>query len=595
MKCSIIIPTRLRAELLRETLDSLASQTATDYEVIVVCDGADIATSDMAAKHRAPYPLRWIFHSANRGPAIARNSGAAAAAGELLLFLDDDVSASTDCIRHHCTRHANAYRKKLVVIGEIIQTYRCVPDSFCERAVRQEWNKWWQELHNQRLHAEKTGASTIERLACLGVNCSVPRSLFLQSGGYDAVMCPIDEDMELGYRLHRSGVQFAYEPLAVVTHNDTKILSKYFTDCWRNSGPLDAYRVTQKGQRCAQTQTLIGIHRGNALRRCKARLAWEHPKSFRRLAQLSRSLAETTKSRPLVSLWTRLLMAAEYWDGVRRAGLTKDHLRQLAGQPLPILLFHSIARPQRPNERTYYTAPRRFRRFLKWIKLAGYSPATAEEWARGEAPPQSVALHFDDAYDDFYTEVFPLLAHTAFKPTLFVVVDHIGKTNSWDARWGLRSRKLLSREQIRELHRHGVRIGSHSLTHASLPNCSDAELARELGESKLRLEDLLGAPVTSFAYPWGKVDGRVRVAVAEAGYELGMSCEPGLNCWQDPLCMRRIDVSDTDTLLDFHVKLATGYDWKQEGRNWLRRLLPSRQSIPRSASAPAAQDASTKG
>ena len=73
---SIIIPTCQRAELLPETLNSLASQSEGDFEVIVVCDGEDPQTRALSEGCSADYPLRWIFVPENQGLPSARNAGA---------------------------------------------------------------------------------------------------------------------------------------------------------------------------------------------------------------------------------------------------------------------------------------------------------------------------------------------------------------------------------------------------------------------------------------------------------------------------------------------------------------------------------------
>jgi glycosyltransferase involved in cell wall biosynthesis len=87
---SAIIPTRNRAALLRETLDSVTSQTGQgdlfDLETIVVDDAS---TDDTPAVVGA-YPVRYIRHEVNRGVGGARNTGIAASRGQYVAFLDDD-------------------------------------------------------------------------------------------------------------------------------------------------------------------------------------------------------------------------------------------------------------------------------------------------------------------------------------------------------------------------------------------------------------------------------------------------------------------------------------------------------------------------
>ncbi len=82
-----MIPTYNRADLLRETLESVFRQEDRDFEVIVVDDGSKEDLSGVAAE----YAGRLIFlRQANAGPAEARNNGVRNAQGDYVAFLDSD-------------------------------------------------------------------------------------------------------------------------------------------------------------------------------------------------------------------------------------------------------------------------------------------------------------------------------------------------------------------------------------------------------------------------------------------------------------------------------------------------------------------------
>ena len=90
---SVIIPTRNRADLLREQLAALAEQEwEGEWEVLVADNGStDGATRALVEEFRELLPgIRFVDASRRRGPAHARNVAAAAARGESLVFVDDD-------------------------------------------------------------------------------------------------------------------------------------------------------------------------------------------------------------------------------------------------------------------------------------------------------------------------------------------------------------------------------------------------------------------------------------------------------------------------------------------------------------------------
>lgn len=90
---SIVIPTYNRANSIAKTLDSVFSQSMTDFEVVVVDDGSTDNTGDVVSKYVDRKALLYYFQP-NRGVSSARNFGAEKASGEYLLFLDSDDSVA---------------------------------------------------------------------------------------------------------------------------------------------------------------------------------------------------------------------------------------------------------------------------------------------------------------------------------------------------------------------------------------------------------------------------------------------------------------------------------------------------------------------
>jgi peptidoglycan/xylan/chitin deacetylase (PgdA/CDA1 family) len=118
-----------------------------------------------------------------------------------------------------------------------------------------------------------------------------------------------------------------------------------------------------------------------------------------------------------------------------------------------------------------------------------------------------VCITFDDGTLSSYNATLELLEAGA-NCTHFIIPDRVNRKDV----------KSMSWSQLRELNSVGVEIGSHSLTHPYLTRLAKHDLDEELNTSKSILEDELGKPVTSFAYPYGDYDRRVVDAVVEAGY-----------------------------------------------------------------------------
>ena len=88
---SILMPTHLRAALLRRALQSLQAQTFQDFELILVADAWDCESATVAAELLRDVDC-FVKRSGKSGPALSRNEGLVRARGEWVIFLDDDDS-----------------------------------------------------------------------------------------------------------------------------------------------------------------------------------------------------------------------------------------------------------------------------------------------------------------------------------------------------------------------------------------------------------------------------------------------------------------------------------------------------------------------
>ena len=147
----------------------------------------------------------------------------------------------------------------------------------------------------------------------------------------------------------------------------------------------------------------------------------------------------------------------------------------------------------------------------------GYRPTTFTDAVVGPARDKRFAVTFDDGYSSMVERALPILAQLGVPATVFVPTAFMGEDEQldWDGieQWNdgpLPSElRAMSWEQVRRLIEAGWEIGSHTVNHPHLPRLDDDELARELTESRRRLEAELGVPCKSLAYPYGQYDERV--------------------------------------------------------------------------------------
>lgn len=248
-------------------------------------------------------------------------------------------------------------------------------------------------------------------------------------------------------------------------------------------------------------------------------------------------------------------------------------LRRLGAQGtrIPILMYHGISDFDDSSRHPYYrtlTAPRVFDRHLKFLHDNGYrttSLSDAVRCLRGPAADakKTVVITFDDGFQDFYTNAFPTLSRYGFSATMFLPTAYIDrgarKFNGVDC---------LTWSQARELQKAGMQFGSHTVTHPQLKNLDLKNLKDEIRCSKQRIEEELGSPVTSFAYPFAfpETDVPFRQQLGELleenGYENGVSTIIGTaDRAGDRFFMKRLPMNSCDDLPLLKAKLEGGYDW----------------------------------
>ena len=215
MRAAVVIRTKDEAERLRLTLTSLCTQTQ-NAEVIVVNDGSSDSTPAVLKEASEWMPLRVITHPTARGRSAASNAGAAAASSDLLIFFDGDTLAGPAVVERHLALHeANAnilgrgetfhvrrsnvaHVTRELILGDFARIDGlAMPGIYPGVAARQLY-----ELEMDALHRHP-GSRILWAAAC-GGNFSVPRTAFLEAGGFLEEL-DLNEHRELALRLYEAG------------------------------------------------------------------------------------------------------------------------------------------------------------------------------------------------------------------------------------------------------------------------------------------------------------------------------------------------------------------------------------------------------
>jgi peptidoglycan/xylan/chitin deacetylase (PgdA/CDA1 family)/glycosyltransferase involved in cell wall biosynthesis len=553
VKASIVIPTWKRRSSLERTLAAACAQDFPGFEIVVVSDGPDPDVAELAEGWQKATPVVWKFHPQNRGLPAARNTGVAASSGCFILFLDDDVVPAGDWLSHHLAAHERA-GARTIVVGSLEERYDTEDASPLEKALRARR----QHGFDRFLERCARNSWSFDFAPHCGNNSSIARAAFDELGGFDELQRGIHEDLELGERARAAGMRFVCEPRAHAVHHNPRPASSYYVERPPLESLSDLYRSRTKRQLTRATSRLASLDHGGVRTRVKERIAWSYPGLAAGIGDALVRAGVASGSSRLLDTGTSLSGSVLYWKALRDAGETRASLAAVGGPATPALVIHGVSSVPVGEERRYHMSASRFDAAMRSIRDWGFGTVLPEEFRVGAVRPSSVMLTFDDGYEDLYTHAFPLLQELGMTATIFVVVSRIGGINEWDASSGFRRRRMLSRDQIREMHRHGISFGSHSLTHPRLTSLGDEALTREVSESKHVLEDLLGESINSFAYPSGNVDDRVRNAVGAAGYSTAFTTMDGLNHWNDPLLLQRAALSESDSVPALYLKLRKG-------------------------------------
>jgi glycosyltransferase involved in cell wall biosynthesis len=203
---SIVVPTRGRVDYLRGCLASLIKQDAPfEYEVIVVADGADTETLELADR----FGVKVVAHESRRAVNAARNSGVRAARAPVIAFLDDDVAVRSGWLQA-LSRGCDRYPIAEAFTGPIRPLLEGPTPRGCGRDA-------------PLLTTLDLGEEDTPTAIAWGANLTIRRSAFERIGPFDeTILLAAGDEEEWLSRLRAASGTVMYLAEAEVSHRRTQ-------------------------------------------------------------------------------------------------------------------------------------------------------------------------------------------------------------------------------------------------------------------------------------------------------------------------------------------------------------------------------------
>jgi len=563
---SVVIPTHRRRERVVRNVEALAGQTFEDFEAIVVDDGSGDGGPDALRALETPFPLT-VVEQENQGAAQARNVGAHAARGTILLFLDDDMEADPSLLAEHERSHREGAD---LVVGDM-PLHPDSPPGLLSWGVG-----LWAQTRRERLTAPGAEPSLDDLLTG---QMSISRESFGRLGGFDTSFTREGlfggEDIDFGYRVVKAGLRVAFNP-AAVSYQYYDVDPAAYLRRTREAGRSEEELVLKHPEQAARFEAAPDFHTRRSrwllgpLVKAPDWVSWP----------LRAALVALVRSGRRDQFTRRLFFGMRTVEHRRGARLAR---KAASTGSAVVLAFHAIADlGDDPVLAEYGIPPRRFAEHLDALARRGWrfldlDALLAALEGRAQLPEKALLLSFDDCYCDLLETAAPLLSERDIPAVAFAVTGLTGGTNEWDRPLGARELELLDGEGLRSLPAFGVEVGSHGMRHRPLAKLGFSEAEEEVRGSAAVLESLGLPRPRAFSYPHGESTPEVARAVREAGYAAAFTVTPGqVEIGADRWALPRIEVLAGDTPLRLRLKLRTA-SWPQRRRRPLLRLTRTKQ------------------
>ena len=207
MKISIVIPTYNEEDVIEDCLKSLSAQIKSPHEIILVDDGSTDKTLHVLSKFQISSFKFKIITQNHQGPGVARNLGAKHAIGEILVFVDSDMTFAPDFLEQLVTPIENKETKGTFTREEYVSNWNVV------------WARFWNM--NQGIYTKRRIPEDYPETA--PVFRAILKSEFIRAGGFTPRVGWTDDwtlSEKLGYK--------STQTRAICYHKNPASLSEVF-------------------------------------------------------------------------------------------------------------------------------------------------------------------------------------------------------------------------------------------------------------------------------------------------------------------------------------------------------------------------------
>ncbi len=230
MKYSIIVPVYNRPDEVDELLESLTTQSFTDFEVLIVEDGSTCPCEQVCKRYADRLDLKY-FMKPNSGPGQSRNHGAEQASGEYLIVLDSDVVLPHDYFK---AVEAELNKQPADAFGGPDRSHPSFTAT--QKAISYSMTAFF------TTGGIRGGKKQLDKFYPRSFNMGIRKEVYRQLGGFGKMR--FGEDIDFSIRIIKAGCRCRLFPGAWVWHKRRTDFHKFFRQVY-NSGiaRINLYKI----------------------------------------------------------------------------------------------------------------------------------------------------------------------------------------------------------------------------------------------------------------------------------------------------------------------------------------------------------------